>query len=62
METKEILELIKESLQEDKISKFSIEIEWNKTKIEVEKSYISGIAWNVTWTLCLNKKHNNILC
>lgn len=47
METKEILDLIKETLNEEKVNKFSIQIEWDKIKIEVEKRYHSW--WLIGW-------------
>ena len=42
MNNKEILELIKETLKETNVNKFAIQIEWDKVRVEVEKSYSSG--------------------
>lgn len=50
METKEILNLIKETLNEEKVNKFSIQIEWDKVKIEVEKRYFTGWLTGAIYT------------
>lgn len=64
MKTKEILELIKETLKESEVKKFAIQIDWDKVRIEVEKNY-SGFTnwlvythWNVTTPTTLTNISN----